>query len=104
METPNIIVGNAVLIETNASNYIPFSESTLNDPANGVKLTITDPEGTKVVDTQAMTKSSVGQYFYYWQSTPASELGVYTCLITIDGLTYDGVYINNQIFNLIASV
>lgn len=90
--------GNAIEIQANIYNV----SDVLVDPQNGVKITITDSAGTKVVNDQSMSSTTTGVYTYDWQATKSSVLGIYTCEINVDGASYDAVYISNRLFELVA--
>lgn len=45
------------------------------NPSEGVKITITDPDGDVQVDGLAMTPSATGKYVYYYLTTTASVVG-----------------------------
>lgn len=55
------------------------STGALHDPDQGVLITAINSAGTKVLDAQAMTKSEVGKYVYYWNSPVDAILGWYRC-------------------------
>jgi hypothetical protein len=50
----------------------------LFNPAQGVKITITDPAGTVKANLQAMTNESTGVYSYRHQTDVADVTGVWT--------------------------
>jgi len=53
------------------------------DPSTSIKITITDPTGTSVVNAVAMTKDSTGQYHYDFnpnQAVPGNYKVVYTAV------------------------
>ena len=55
--------------------YIKDWEGVYTSPDNGVKVTLTDPAGTKKVDAQAMTESTVGKFVYHYTSTITDVVG-----------------------------
>ena len=56
--------------------YIYDEDDTLVDPTS-VTVTITDPDGTVVVNAEAMTQSETGIYYYYYRTTTSSTKGNY---------------------------
>lgn len=48
--------------------YIKDWEGTYTSPDNGVKVTLTDPDGTVKADAAAMTESETGKFVYYYNS------------------------------------
>ena len=61
-------------------------DGVLKAPSTSMTITITNPSGTKVVDTQAMTNDSVGKYHYDYTSTESATAGEYNVLyIATDG-------------------
>lgn len=95
-----IVIGNPVLIEVTIEKFPPFGTLAVDDPEVSVKITITDSAGTVVVNSQSMQKNDVGQYYYIYQTTSSSVLGVYKCNIGGDGTTYDSVFITENLFEL----
>ncbi len=91
--------GNAIEIGVT----VKTTADVLVDPQNGVKITITNPLGVAVVTNQSMSNTSVGVYYYDLQTTTAFALGVYTCTITVDGASWDAVYISNRLFELVSA-
>lgn len=97
-----IVIGNPVLVEVTIEKYPPFGTLTADDPEVSVKITITNPQDTVVVNAQSMQKNDVGEYYYIYQTTSASVLGIYKCTIVADGTSYDSVYITGSVFELVA--
>jgi len=54
----------------------------LYDPDTSVKLTITNPSGTDIVDAADMVNDGVGLYHYNWISTTSSATGLYRVVYT----------------------
>lgn len=96
-----IVIGNPVLIEATIDKYPPFGTLAADDPEVSVKITITNPVGSVVVNAQSMQKNDTGEYYYIYQTTSASTLGVYKCTIAADGTSYDSVYITDSLFELV---
>ena len=96
-----IVIGNPVLIEVTVYKYPAFGVLALDDPEGGVKVTITDPSGTILLNSQTMIKNATGQYYYIFQTTASNILGIHQCNIFADGATYDSAYITNKLFELI---
>lgn len=50
-------------------------------PDQGVKVTLTDPDGTAQVDDQSMTEDEEGDFVYYYTTDSDSVAGLwlYTC-------------------------
>jgi uncharacterized protein YfaS (alpha-2-macroglobulin family) len=48
--------------------FIKDWEGTYTSPDNGVKVTLTDPEGTVKVNASAMTEDDDGKFVYYYNS------------------------------------
>jgi len=85
--------GTTVMVEAEVTQHTPFGADAYFDPANGLKATVEDRDGTVVVDNQAMTKQTTGKYFYRWQSATTSEVGPYKTKVTADDTSWDGVVI-----------
>ncbi len=66
--------------------YIKDTDGNYASPANGVTITLTDPDGTDQVDAQAMTESDTGKYVYYYNIASDDTLGWWKAAIT----TQDG--------------
>lgn len=47
----------------------------LADPSTSMKITVTDPDGTVVVNDLSMTKDSTGQYHYDYTPGSSTVLG-----------------------------
>jgi len=62
-------VGDTIRIESTIKAEPPFSDDKNLQSVANVDITITDYNGTDVVDDQAMTEFSEGQYFYEWDTT-----------------------------------
>ena len=56
----------------------------LTDPTTSMKITITDPDGTAIVNDVAMTKDSTGTYHYDYLPV---KLGIYTVTYTATDTT-----------------
>lgn len=56
---------------------IKDSTGTLVDPDTSIKVTVTDPDGTAVVDDQAMSKDDTGTYHYDYTPDSDADLGPY---------------------------
>ena len=93
-----IVIGNPVLIEVTIDKYPPFGTLAADDPEVSVKITITNPANSAVVSAVAMQKNDTGEYYYIYQTTSASTLGVYKCTIAADGTSDDSVYITESLF------
>lgn len=83
--------GTAIRITATIQSYAVFSAPVLKDPANGVFLSIWDPDEILYLDNQAMSVFSTGKYFYDFQTVVADELGIYRIEITAEDVTFDGV-------------
>lgn len=69
--------GTEIYIEVevrDGSDFPPF----LFNPTGAPELTLRNPSGTIVVDTDAMSNVEVGRYRYFYQSDAADPKGVYT--------------------------
>lgn len=65
-----------------------------SSPDQGVKVTITDPDGTVQVDAVAMTEDATGKFVYYHLSTTADTVGWWRVRCKAqDGLLVDAKYI-----------
>ena len=51
--------------------------TTLTDPDTSIQITITDPNGTAVVDDQAGTQLSTGIYQYFYDIPSGATSGLY---------------------------
>ena len=62
-------------------------DGVLKNPATSMTITITNPSGTKVVDTQSMgTPDSTGKYHYDYTSAESAIAGEYNVLyVATDG-------------------
>ena len=47
-------------------------------PNQGVKITIWDPAGTKIIDAVAMTEKETGKYVYYYTPGTSAAVGWWT--------------------------
>ena len=67
----------------------------LYSPSAGMKITITNPSGTDVVDDQAMTNTggATGKYHYDWQAPADAVTGTYE----VEYVATDGTRITKQI-------
>lgn len=90
--------GNAIEI----SVTLTTSTGVLVNAQNGVKITIINPLGVKVTDSQSMSTTATGVYTYDLQTTKLFTLGTYTCEIAVDGISWDALYISNRIFELVS--
>ncbi len=72
-----------------AASPDPFGEDVNTDPDNGVKITITDSEGTALVTSASMTKSATGLYYYIYQLATDAPVGIWEVQMLADGTTYD---------------
>jgi len=62
------------------------NNNALKDPATSMNITITSPDGVDIVDDQAMTKDSTGNYHYDYTSLTTASSGTYTAkYIATDG-------------------
>ena len=75
----------------------------LVDPTTSIKVTIYDPDDTKLIDGVAMTKESKGVYSYFYKTTVTSKTGRWRGeVVVIDGVTpNDYTSIGNFVFRLI---
>jgi len=65
--------------------YVYDDAGNLVDPTS-IKVTITDPDGTKKVDGVAMTKGDTGIYSYYYKTTTSTTKDWWTGEVeVIDG-------------------
>lgn len=79
-------------ITIQAKSPDPFGAEAVANPDNGAKITITDPEGTVIVNAASMSNSSTGKYYYTFQTTTSHVVGIWEYLILADGTTYDNVF------------
>jgi hypothetical protein len=98
-----IVIGNPVLIEVTIDKYPPFGTLAADDPEVSVKITITNPAGSVMVNAQSMLKNDTGEYYYIYQTTSSSILGEYHCTIIADGTSYDSAYITEKLFELVSN-
>lgn len=98
----HIVRGNPIVFEATIKEYVPFGSLALSDPST-VKITLTDSNGTILANSASMTKSVTGKYYYIYQTTTSSALGIYTGSVVIDGGTYDGVYTTNYMVQVVQS-
>jgi hypothetical protein len=96
----NYVRGNSVLIEITIDKNQPFEEGKLDDPENGVTITIINQKGSIIVNNQPMLSLNTGKYYYILQTTSAFVLGRYECTITISGDFYDALYTTKKMFYL----
>jgi uncharacterized protein YfaS (alpha-2-macroglobulin family) len=75
-----LIRGNTVICSIIVANT---STGVVADPATSVTCTIKNPQGTVVVNDQAMTKDDVGYYHYDYQTTSSSRKGDYEVYYTL---------------------
>ena len=70
--------------------YVYNDAGTLVNPTTSIKLTLTDKDGTKQVDAQAMSLISTGIYEYFCKTTTSSVKGWWTGeVVTVDGVDPD---------------
>lgn len=79
--------GSPVLIEIEFKKYVPFDDPAYYDP-NTKTVTVTDPDGTAVVDGGALTKSATGKYYHILQTTTGFVAGNYQ----VTANSSDGTY------------
>lgn len=76
-------------------NYIEIKiknrESQVTDPSS-VSITISNPCGTELVDSVAMTNTSTGIYHYDYQIPVDAAYGVYEILIEASSVTYTSTF------------
>jgi len=53
------------------------------DPSTSITVTITDPNDTDQVDTQAMTKSDTGKYVYRYTIDSDGTIGWWKALVIV---------------------
>lgn len=71
---------------------------TADDAVSSVTITITDPDGTAVVEDAAMTLVSGTTYKYVFQSSTSGTAGRYTAVITAVAGSYTAMA--PQVFTL----
>ncbi len=96
--------GKTVTIEVEIMRYTPFGSSALNSPANGVKLTVVDPNGDVVLNEATMTLSSTGKYYYILQTGVDWVEGWYEIAPFADGSDYDDYELKDKGFYLAEKV
>ena len=62
------------------SATVKTTAGVLYDPADSMKITITNYINSIEVDDQAMTKDSTGEYHYDWTSLATADKGTYTAI------------------------
>lgn len=68
--------------------YVYDEDGDLVDPTGSIKVTMTDPDATKKVDAQDMTKQGdlTGTYEYFYNTTTSSVEGWWTGeVVVVDG-------------------
>lgn len=98
-----IVRGNPIVFEATVNEYTPFGSLALSDPAVSIKITVTDPNGQTIINAQSMTKSTTGKYYYIYQTTSSSPIGLYAGNVAIDDDAYDGIYISAHLAQVVAS-
>ena len=78
-------------------SYIRDWDGVYTSPDQGVKVTLTDPTGTVILNAVAMTPLEAGKFYYLYNTTAASPLGWwrYFCK-SQDGLAPDDFYVINS--------
>ena len=93
--------GSAIILEVKTEEHIPHEDiDELFDPIT-IKVTITDPDNTVVVNNQSMTKSSIGKYYYIIQSTVVWIKGRYKVQINAATISNADVTVGKQEFQLV---
>lgn len=70
---------------------------TLTDPATSMKITITNPSGTKVVDDATMGKDAVGKYHKDYTPPSDAVLGKYV----VKYVATDGTRVTIELDNFV---
>lgn len=68
--------GSTIIVEQEIYSKTPFGNESLFSPAT-VNITITDPKGVVKVNSEAMTQSVTGKFYYTCQTLDTWELGTY---------------------------
>ena len=55
--------------------YVKDWAGSYQSPDNGVRITLTDPNGVVKVDNQLMTEDATGRFVYYYTSVIADAIG-----------------------------
>ncbi len=104
---PTYDVGSAVLLEVAVKKAIPFADPVSSDPTE-LKITVTDPKGTVVVDAQDMAQKTdendapvVGEWYYICQTELAWDLGPYNVRVHTSDGTYKDETVYKKSFKLI---
>lgn len=92
--------GSSILFEVEFQKQVPFGGLVYFDPSTAT-ITVVDNTGTKVVDAQNLTKSTLGKYYYIAQSLTNWLVGIYYTSVTASDGTYSDVLVQNKSFKLI---
>ena len=71
-----------VLETITVKGTIKDDDGDLTTPATSTKITITDPDGTKVVEDIAVTFNSIGIWQYLYTPNASAVIGAYHVRIT----------------------
>ena len=74
----NFYAGETLLLTA----WVRDSNNIFSDPDSPPTVTVTDPDGSAVVEDAAMTKTATGKYTYELATTSAFDLGVYGMKVT----------------------
>lgn len=92
--------GSPVLVEAEFKKHDPFNSTLVYFDPTTATITITSPDGTKVADTQNLTKSATGKWYYIHQTTINSLKGAYNVSVTATLNANSDVTINPSAFAL----
>ena len=93
-------LGSSFYIEVEFWKYPPFGTSALADP-DIYKITIKDPNNTKKVDAEDLTRDAVGQYYYLVESKTDWITGDYKVTINSTEDSVDDVTVSMPEFQLV---
>ena len=82
--------GSTITVEVYFYKHVAFGSDTLFDPST-YTITVYQPGETAQVDAASLSKSAVGKYFYYVQTTSSWPRGDYWITINSGDGSYDDV-------------
>jgi len=78
--------GDSLIIEQEIKERQQFTDTSTYINPDTIEITITDPDGTTVVDSVSMSKDETGKYYYYWDTSQDDPEGDYHIeIVTVDG-------------------
>ena len=93
--------GSAILEEVEFKKQTPFGTLDLFDPTGTPTITVTDEDGTVVVNAANLVKQDVGQWYYVVQTLETWIVGNYDVKISATDGSYNDITVEPRGFELV---